>query len=247
MMKKMARLHIRSKIGVWIFAIAVVCLTVFISNRLVFVLFPLEDYAFTAPRAAFITLAITLPVCLFIGEKIRENTGLADELVRLVNRDRLTDASTRDFFFERMRQDPEAYGVSLMVDIDHFKLVNDTHGHFAGDEVIKHVSDVLRTQTRERDILCRFGGEEFVVFLHEANGELGMKIAERMRQSVQSKPALSEGIEVSVTISIGGSLKERMEDINISIQQADEALYKVKHGGRNQIVVDWTDPESKPA
>jgi diguanylate cyclase (GGDEF)-like protein len=105
----------------------------------------------------------------------------------------------------------------------------------------------LRTQTRERDILCRFGGEEFVVFLHEANGELGLKIAERMRQSVQSKPALSEGIEVSVTISIGGSLKERMEDINISIQQADEALYKVKHGGRNQIVVDWTDPESKPA
>ena len=134
---------------------------------------PAEDYVFTAVLAAFITFVITLPVCMYIGLKIRENTSLSDELVRLVNRDRLTDVATRDFFFERMDKNPESYGVSLMVDIDHFKMVNDTYGHFAGDDVIKHVSQLLRKETRENDVICRFGGEEFVVFLHEVSGDQG--------------------------------------------------------------------------
>lgn len=210
-----------------------------ISNRLVWVLFPAEDYVFTAVLAAFITFVITLPVCMYIGLKIRENTSLSDELVRLVNRDRLTDVATRDFFFERMDKNPESYGVSLMVDIDHFKMVNDTYGHFAGDDVIKHVSQLLRKETRENDVICRFGGEEFVVFLHEVSGDQGQVIAERMRVSVQTAPALSDGVKVGVTVSIGGSLKERLSDINISIQQADAALYRAKENGRNQTVVDW--------
>ena len=182
-----------------------------------------------------------MPFALFIGVKLRENTRLSDELVRLVNRDRLTDVATRDFFFRRMESDPEAYGVSLMVDIDHFKQVNDTHGHYAGDAVIKQVSQILKRETRTQDIVCRFGGEEFVVFLHEVSADQGLVVAERMRTAVAAEalPGAEGRPALSVTVSIGGSLKERLEDINLSIQQADAALYRAKSNGRNRTVVDW--------
>lgn len=232
-------LHIRTSSGVWIFACIVTFITMIISNRLVWLFFPAEIYVFTAWRAALITLFITMPVCLFIGIKIRENTQLGDELVRVVNRDRLTDVATRDFFFDRMNQSPEAYGVVLMIDIDHFKRVNDTYGHLAGDQVIRHVSKTLQKECRTDDIVCRFGGEEFVVFLQNADEDTGVAIAERIRLMVEKAPATHEGVVVSVTVSIGGSLKEGLQDVNLSIQLADEALYLAKNGGRNQLVVNW--------
>lgn len=231
--------RIQTRAGVWIFATVITCIATIMSNRLVFFLFPPEDYEFTASRAAFITIMIAGPICLYVGSKVRENTLLGVELARLVNRDRLTDVATRDFFFDRMEKDPDAYGISLMVDIDHFKRVNDTHGHFVGDKVIQKVSNVLRQETRPKDIVCRFGGEEFVIFLHEVNPDQGLLVAERMRMSVEKSLVKSGATTVSVTVSIGGALKEQLEDINLSIQQADAALYRAKESGRNRTVVDW--------
>lgn len=174
-----------------------------------------------------------------MGSKILENALLTSELERLVNRDRLTNVATRDFFFTRIGDLPEAYGVSLMVDIDHFKSVNDTYGHYVGDMVIQHVSKILTEQSRTNDIVCRFGGEEFVIFLHKAGREQGLLIAERIRRTVQDSPVCSEEHTVNITVSIGGSLKDQLEDINVSIKLADEALYRAKNAGRNLAVVDW--------
>ncbi|MEM7469911.1 MAG: GGDEF domain-containing protein [Pseudomonadota bacterium] len=232
-------MKIRSKADVWKAALVTTLAAYSIVAAAILKLYPREEWLWELGLSGFLTICICMIATYNFGLKVLQNYELSAELQRLVSRDRLTDAATRDFFFDRMQKDPNAYGVSLMVDIDHFKQVNDTYGHFVGDAVIKHVSDILRSECRAQDIVCRFGGEEFVIFMHEADGDKGLLVAERMRLSVEAAPATEDGVDVSVTISIGGSLKERMEDINLSIKAADAALYRAKQAGRNRTVVDW--------
>lgn len=170
---------------------------------------------------------------------------LSQELSRLVNRDRLTDVATRDFFFERLAADPDTYGVSLMIDIDHFKKVNDTHGHLVGDDVIARVGRVLKDEMREDDIVCRFGGEEFLVYLRDATRADGWEIAERIRERIAAEVITTRNGPVEVTVSVGGSLKVQLEKIEEAIRRADDCLYRAKAMGRNRTVVEWRD-DRKP-
>lgn len=204
----------------------------------------LEDALRVAP---IIVLVTAFPLCVFVWAQVRKNTHLSDELQRLLNRDRLTDVATRDFFFAKMHSNPEAYGTSLMVDIDHFKSVNDRFGHLAGDAVIARVAGILFENTREEDIVCRFGGEEFVIFLHQQCHKEGFAVAERMRKRIAEVVVPYEGENLSVTVSIGGSLKERLEDVNLAIRQADQALYRAKTGGRNRTVFVSEDGQTTTA
>lgn len=189
--------------------------------------------------AVMVTAILAFPLSIFPLQQLRKNHLLSSELQRLVNRDRLTDVATRDFFFERLEMDPTAYGVSLMIDIDHFKLVNDTHGHLAGDNVIHAVAQIMRAEIRDTDVVCRFGGEEFVVFLHSATPQEGWQIAERIRASTEAATTPTASGEIKVTVSVGGSMKDRIEHIDAAIKRADDCLYRAKAGGRNQIIVDW--------
>ncbi len=238
--------HIKTKKGVWTVSALISLLALGMIIVLIKLVYPPELQATVMARAPLNTVIICMSICVWALGQVHKNYLLTMELQRLVNRDRLTDVATRDFFFDRMEGNPDAYGVSLMVDIDHFKMVNDTYGHYVGDAVIKHVSSILRAHCREQDIVCRFGGEEFVVFLHEADEDQGLIVAERMRTNVAASPAVAGEVQVSVTVSIGGSLKDRVEDINISIQQADAALYRAKEAGRNRTVVDWLPERLKP-
>jgi len=124
-----------------------------------------------------------------------------------------------------------------MIDIDHFKAVNDTYGHFAGDDVIASVAEVLKVQTRPGDLVCRFGGEEFVIFLKQADLDLGGVIAERLRKAIATSVVESCGVQIKVTVSIGGSLKDAAEEIDAAIKRADAALYEAKALGRNRTVM----------
>lgn len=237
----------KSQVSVWAFAASVTFVAMIAALGLNILLYPKEILAINLRGTAVIVLLVSFPVSFYVGRKILENHMLSAELQRLVNRDRLTDVATRDFFFERMEHDPSAYGVSLMIDIDHFKKVNDTHGHLIGDEVIKKVGSILRKNTRTMDIVCRFGGEEFIIFLHEATRENGFSFAERIRKNVEAAHLQADGKDISVTVSIGGSMKESYEDIMVSVREADEALYKAKQAGRNQTVVSWLPfPVIKP-
>jgi diguanylate cyclase (GGDEF)-like protein len=134
-----------------------------------------------------------------------------------------------------------------LVDIDHFKLVNDTHGHLVGDKVLKAVAEALTTQSRDYDRAGRFGGEEFVLLLAQTSGSDAIKIAERLRSHV-------EGLEVpvderpgspvvKVTISIGVTSIARGETRELIdlLAAADSALYQAKQGGRNRVAVSPTD------
>ncbi|WP_299687836.1 GGDEF domain-containing protein [uncultured Tateyamaria sp.] len=217
------------------FSVVVTVISMVCAVALNYLIFPDAILSRTVPGTIIIVTLVSFPTCVFVGAKIRENVRLSEELRRLVERDRLTDVATRDFFFTRMAQEPEAYGISLMIDIDFFKRVNDTYGHLTGDRVISHVAQLLQETVRSNDIVCRFGGEEFVVFLADADHDVGAAMAERLRARVANSPIDEAGTTLGVTVSIGGSLKAATDHIEVAIQRADDALYRAKSGGRNQV------------
>ncbi|OAI23112.1 diguanylate cyclase response regulator [Methylosinus sp. R-45379] len=125
----------------------------------------------------------------------------------------------------------------MMLDIDHFKAVNDTHGHDAGDEVLKHFAQRMRRVVRSADLICRLGGEEFVIVMPDTPLVVAAKVAERVRAAIQSEPFCIDrnGGAIPVTTSIG--IAERGKDANAEalLRRADKALYESKSGGRNRV------------
>jgi diguanylate cyclase (GGDEF)-like protein len=227
---------IRTTRGVAIAATVTTVVAAVIAQILTLIAYPISSGSTAYISTPIITFLTAFPISYFCWSMMRQNSLMAEELKRLVNRDRLTDAATRDFFFARMAEAPEAHGVSLMVDIDHFKRVNDTYGHLAGDKVIAEVAQVLRRIVRKSDIVCRFGGEEFVIFLDAHDPEDGFAVAERMRREVADRRMALGEIVLSVTVSIGGAPKVPLDDVNRSIMEADLALYRAKAQGRNRTV-----------
>ncbi|SEO51399.1 diguanylate cyclase (GGDEF) domain-containing protein [Salinihabitans flavidus] len=199
--------------------------------------FPPDAWPQTLMVALPTTLILTFSATYLVTQQMLRVHALNTELQRLVSRDRLTDVATRDFFFARLAERPGSFGVSLMVDIDKFKVVNDTYGHPAGDKVIANVARILAQEVCARDIVCRFGGEEFVIFLDNATATIALETSERIRVRVESSKVDSEGRSVTVTVSIGGSLRQAAAEIETAIRQADAALYCAKHLGRNQVVM----------
>lgn len=171
---------------------------------------------------------------------------MAAELRRLASSDPLTGVPNRRHFEECSAQiiaAREANGRAvavLMVDVDHFKKINDTYGHPAGDEVLKVVARRCRDALRERDLFARFGGEEFIALLAASAVDEIPAAAERLRSAVAADPILVGGDRISVSVSVGGAIGEALpggdqrllEDL---IARADEALYEAKSSGRNRV------------
>lgn len=124
----------------------------------------------------------------------------------------------------------------VMVDIDHFKRINDTYGHDIGDVVLKETAAILRARTRRGDVVCRLGGEEFLVINVNSTIDQALLCAERLRSSVATNSIQCEGFEGSVTVSLGCAQKtDDLKDIDDLLKSADEAVYDAKSGGRNTI------------
>ncbi|MBT6511352.1 MAG: GGDEF domain-containing protein, partial [Rhodospirillaceae bacterium] len=122
---------------------------------------------------------------------------------------------------------------------DHFKKVNDTHGHAVGDEVLVELADRMKKLTRSSDLPARIGGEEFVVVMPETAPEIANTVAERLRDGVANQPfeTSRDGLALSITISVGiANMNDQTEDPAELFRLADEALYKAKNGGRNRVV-----------
>ncbi|NVK56495.1 MAG: GGDEF domain-containing protein [Alteromonadaceae bacterium] len=126
-------------------------------------------------------------------------------------------------------------GALVIVDIDHFKRVNDTFGHQVGDQVIATVADTIRQRLRESDIACRWGGEEFAVFLHNAKEYEAISICEELRQRIYSRHITHNNHDLSVTASFGVALLSATDTPQALFSRADEALYVAKKQGRNQV------------
>jgi len=123
----------------------------------------------------------------------------------------------------------------LVVDIDHFKQINDKLGHLIGDRALKLVAKVLRKVLRASDFLARYGGEEFVVLLAESEAQGAMKTAEKLRRAVELAPFKYEGELVPIRVSVGVTQARSSDTSARLFHRADQALYRAKEGGRNQV------------
>ncbi len=126
----------------------------------------------------------------------------------------------------------------LITDIDKFKAINDTHGHDAGDDVLRQFAQRLRQNVRGMDLACRYGGEEFVIVMPDTSAGLAVEVAERVRESVEEMAFASGDKELQVTTSVGVATlnRESNDDMKDLLKQADQALYEAKNGGRNKVV-----------
>ena len=165
-------------------------------------------------------------------------------LRRQVNTDPLTGLFNVRYFREALDAELERTRRTglptslMMVDLDHFKRVNDTHGHENGNRVLLHVAELLRNQTRKLDICCRYGGEEFIIILPSTELMLANQVAERCRSLLEELPVeLDEG-QLQITASIGVAVCSDAGQLVASqlIEHADQCLYQAKHQGRNQVV-----------
>lgn len=132
----------------------------------------------------------------------------------------------------------------LALDLDHFKRVNDEHGHDAGDVVLSTVAQRFRASLREQDLAARMGGEEFAALLPDADAERALQVAERVRKAIEAAPvALPSGVTLAVTASLGVDFwQSGDEDIQAALKRADEALYQAKEGGRNRVMAGAAKP-----
>jgi len=126
----------------------------------------------------------------------------------------------------------------LLADVDHFKMVNDTHGHLTGDAVLRTLATEMRDQVRDSDLVGRFGGEEFVILLTATGVAEACQVAERIRRGACVVKVLTPDTIVGVTVSIGvAAFDETTDRVDLLLKFADDALYQAKHTGRNRVVV----------
>ena len=196
--------------------------------------------------------ADTLAFVIVSTIDITERKRIDAELLVLATTDFLTELPNRREFMRRLDDEQARLQRSvnecasvLMIDIDHFKLVNDGHGHAMGDAVLRHMAALMREAQRKIDVLGRVGGEEFAVLLPGATLESAQMYAERLRQLVAERPLIAEGRRIAITISIGlARLHPNDAAGDAALIRADHALYRAKAEGRNRVrraPEDWAD------
>ena len=203
-------------------------------------LFPAELHCMVTARPS---APSSMRIALF---DITERLAAAAKMEQLAYFDSLTQLPNRRLFQDRLEQAVTAskrsgrYGAVLFLDLDGFKLLNDTHGHDAGDHLLIEIAHRLRTNLREGDTVARMGGDEFVMILERLDmSEAGAtQFAQELGEKLKRAIALSfdpEGIELQCTVSIGIRLFGPTAQVNDLLKQADQALYQAKRAGRNQI------------
>jgi diguanylate cyclase (GGDEF)-like protein/PAS domain S-box-containing protein len=163
-----------------------------------------------------------------------EKMALIDNLTQLANRHFLEgEIQSR---ISGMKHLNVPFGI-LFIDIDHFKIINDTYGHGVGDEVLKFVANTFIANTRPFDLYGRWGGEEFIGILHNINGKNLEALGNRIRSLVENSFIIHENKNLSVTISIGATLARKDDSVESLLQRADAFLYKSKAAGRNRLTM----------
>ena len=194
-------------------------------------------------------LALTLERSRHYGELLllTENLQQAQEaLEREATRDSLTDLWNRRAILdllkrEMARSNREGQPIAaVMVDVDHFKEINDRIGHLAGDQVLREVTRRISSTLRSTDVLGRIGGEEFLIILYPGEEKTAIEVMERARRACASTPVTVESEGFEVTVSLGAAVAEALNDVDLTtvLKTADNALYRAKNNGRNRSEVE---------
>jgi len=165
-----------------------------------------------------------------------------EEIYRLMTVDGLTEMHNKRYFNEAIEREASRsarYGRAfslVLFDIDHFKKINDTYGHLAGDSVLRQLGALVRNRVRRDDIPCRTGGEEFSIIVPEVSLAGGLNLAEKLRGAIEAAVFKFEGTQIPVTVSMGvAEWTTELTDPQDLVKQADERLYEAKRSGRNRI------------
>ncbi len=159
--------------------------------------------------------------------------SMRDPLTGIGNRQAMENCFEREIKLALRHDNPLSLAI---IDIDHFKKMNDTHGHLSGDKVIKHIVHSVKDALRETDQTFRFGGEEFVILLHNTHQEHAKLTAERIRMMIALSPVDIGNEQVHSTVSIGITSLKANDTTNSFLKRADDALYKAKEAGRNRVM-----------
>lgn len=174
-----------------------------------------------------------------------ERRAATDELTRLPNRRAYLDMAGRELLRYRRYGEPCAV---LLMDIDHFKAVNDTHGHDAGDAVLQEVARRLVKATRRLDSVARYGGEEFALLLPKTDAPGALVVAARVLETLRARPVSAQGVRVPITATLGATmLRAGDRGIEDVMKRADLALYEGKRTGRDRVVFDPVDRDALQA
>ncbi|AZD71806.1 sensor domain-containing diguanylate cyclase [Pseudomonas chlororaphis] len=188
-----------------------------------------------------ICLAITLIVLTLLNGVVRrfqrkiETQATLDSLTGLHNR-RGFDLLAAQAMHEARRESKPL--TALLLDLDHFKRLNDTYGHLAGDQVLSGFARHLESCLRKSDIVCRWGGEEFIVLLKDTDSATALKIAEKIRQLIEQQRYAYEGKNMQLTVSIGVTTLQADDTLHSLLSRADHAMYRAKQTGRNRTCVE---------
>jgi diguanylate cyclase (GGDEF)-like protein len=183
-------------------------------------------------------ILLTLAFCVIRSTMLLlnriEELAMFDPLTKLMNRGFLKEFLQREV--NRSSRSRRPFSI-IMGDVDHFKWVNDQHGHDCGDRMLEHLARILRKNLRSEDVICRWGGEEFLFLLPETDLEEAGDVAEKLRHKIEKSPLSFKDMEISVTMSFGVTT-HTPGDRNTSscINAADRRLYEAKKQGRNQVV-----------
>lgn len=184
----------------------------------------------------FVISAPFFTLCMLVTRRLVQ---LQAELAEMVETDMLTGLANRRAFFDRAHG--AGSGALLMVDADHFKRINDTHGHEIGDRVLVAVAEHLRGSTRKSDVVARMGGEEFAVLLDDATREIAQRVSERISKGVTYHDDDLDA-PLQVTLSVGVTMRDDQGCEKALFRRADAALYDAKRNGR--ACVRWWTPET---
>lgn len=177
-----------------------------------------------------------------LEEESIKNAVVTDPLTGLLNRRELTHR------FNKEKKASERHGAPfsiIMADIDHFKKINDTYGHNAGDRVLKEVAATLQSSIRSEDICGRWGGEEFLLILPRIDVKGAAMAAEKLRKKISALSTEWEGGNIRITISLGGCAFIPGQEMEACVAQADQALYRSKTAGRNRVTMTAVDVDDK--
>ncbi|WP_052131681.1 GGDEF domain-containing protein [Vibrio coralliilyticus] len=184
------------------------------------------------PTTIFGITIFLLASYLMDNNILLEKLATKDELTNMLNRRALFDQISSQVNYLKRKHSKACV---IIADIDHFKRVNDTYGHEAGDQVIKKFASIIKSSTRIYDISSRYGGEEFLIFLPNSNLDVAQSVTERILDETRNTEITYEGDVITFTASFGVCEYDFEQLSDVSIANADKALYHAKHSGRNQM------------